>query len=112
AARREERQKIMKALDQLSEDHRRIIMLGDLEGLSYREIADTLEIPIGTVMSRLHNARKRMRDVLGPLLMLGLALLLTFRSPAALVRLAARRPAAADARGADCALRRAGADGH
>jgi hypothetical protein len=73
----------MKALDQLSEDHRRIIMLGDLEGLSYREIAETLEIPMGTVMSRLHNARKRLRDVLGPLLMLMLALLLTLAAPAA-----------------------------
>ena len=83
AARREERQKIMKALDQLSEDHRRIIMLGDLEGLSYREIAETLEIPMGTVMSRLHNARKKLRDVLGPLLMLVLALLLTLAAPAA-----------------------------
>jgi RNA polymerase sigma-70 factor, ECF subfamily len=83
ASRREERQKIMRALDQLSEDHRRIIMLGDLEGLSYREIAETLEIPMGTVMSRLHNARKRLRDVLGPLLMLVLALLLTLATPAA-----------------------------
>ena len=73
----------MQALDQLSEDHRRIIMLGDLEGLSYREIAETLEIPMGTVMSRLHNARKRLRDVLGPLLMLVLALLLTLAAPAA-----------------------------
>jgi RNA polymerase sigma-70 factor (ECF subfamily) len=83
ASRREERQKIMRALDQLSEDHRRIIMLGDLEGLSYREIAETLEIPMGTVMSRLHNARKRLRDVLGPLLMLVLALLLALAPPVA-----------------------------
>ena len=83
ASRREERQKIMKALDQLSEDHRRIIMLGDLEGLSYREIAETLEIPMGTVMSRLHNARKKLRDVLGPLLMLVLALVLALAAPAA-----------------------------
>ena len=73
AARTEERAKIMKALDTLSEDHRRIIMLGDLEGLSYREIAETLDIPMGTVMSRLHNARKRLRDALGPLLLLLLA---------------------------------------
>ena len=83
ASRREERQKIMRALDQLSEDHRRIIMLGDLEGQSYREIAETLEIPMGTVMSRLHNARKRLRDVLGPLLMLVLALLLALAPPVA-----------------------------
>jgi RNA polymerase sigma-70 factor, ECF subfamily len=73
AARTEERAKIMRALDTLSEDHRRIIILGDLEGLSYREIAETLDIPMGTVMSRLHNARKRLRDALGPLLMLLLA---------------------------------------
>jgi RNA polymerase sigma-70 factor, ECF subfamily len=70
AARAEERQRIMQALDTLSEDHRKIIVLSDLEGLSYREIAETLEIPMGTVMSRLHNARKRLRDALGPLLLL------------------------------------------
>jgi RNA polymerase sigma-70 factor (ECF subfamily) len=68
AARREQRGKIMRALDTLSEDHRTIVMLSDLEGLSYREIADTLDIPMGTVMSRLHNARKRLREALGPLL--------------------------------------------
>jgi RNA polymerase sigma-70 factor, ECF subfamily len=73
AARTEERAKIMKALDKLSEDHRRIVMLSDLEGLSYREIAETLDIPMGTVMSRLHNARKRLRDALGPLLLILLA---------------------------------------
>jgi RNA polymerase sigma-70 factor (ECF subfamily) len=73
AARTEERAKIMKALDTLSEDHRRIVMLSDLEGLSYREIAETLDIPMGTVMSRLHNARKRLRDALGPLLLILLA---------------------------------------
>ena len=73
AARQEDRAKIMTALDMLSEDHRRIIILGDLEGLSYREIAETLDIPMGTVMSRLHNARKRLRDALGPLLVILLA---------------------------------------
>ena len=69
AARGEQRQKIMRALDALPEHHRRIVVLSDLEGLSYREIAETLEIPIGTVMSRLHNARKRLRDALTPLLL-------------------------------------------
>jgi RNA polymerase sigma-70 factor (ECF subfamily) len=70
AARHEERQKIVQSLDTLPEHHRKIIMLSDLEGLSYREIADTLEIPMGTVMSRLHNARKRLRNALKPLLLL------------------------------------------
>jgi RNA polymerase sigma-70 factor, ECF subfamily len=74
AARLEQRAKILKALDTLPEHHRKIVMLSDLEGLSYREIAETLEIPMGTVMSRLHNARKRLRDALKPLLMLVLTL--------------------------------------
>jgi RNA polymerase sigma-70 factor, ECF subfamily len=83
AARREQRQKIVKALDTLPEHHRKIVMLSDLEGLSYREIADTLEIPMGTVMSRLHNARKRLREALRPLLALLLALGALFAAPAA-----------------------------
>jgi RNA polymerase sigma-70 factor, ECF subfamily len=70
AARGEDRARIEQALAKLSEQHRAIIVLSDLEGLSYKEIADVLHIPMGTVMSRLHNARKRLRDVLGPLLVL------------------------------------------
>jgi RNA polymerase sigma-70 factor (ECF subfamily) len=77
AERAEERARIRKALDALPQHHRAIIMLSDLEGLSYREIAEVLDIPMGTVMSRLHNARKRLRRVLGPLLgLLVLAVLL------------------------------------
>ena len=68
ARRAEERERITRALAALPEHHRTIIMLSDLEGLSYREIADVLGIPMGTVMSRLHHARKRLRDVLGPML--------------------------------------------
>lgn len=68
ARRAEERERITRALAALPEHHRTIIMLSDLEGLSYREIADVLDIPMGTVMSRLHHARKRLRDVLGPML--------------------------------------------
>src|SRR2546429_8633026 len=75
AARAEERARITRALEALPEHHRAIIMLSDLEGLSYREIADVLSIPMGTVMSRLHNARKRLRAALGRLLGVVLALL-------------------------------------
>jgi RNA polymerase sigma-70 factor (ECF subfamily) len=67
----ERRDRIRKGLDSLSEHHRAIIILSDIEGLQYREIAEVLGIPMGTVMSRLHHARKRLRQVLGP----GLALL-------------------------------------
>jgi RNA polymerase sigma-70 factor, ECF subfamily len=73
----EERERIGRALATLSEAHRAIIMLSDLEGLSYREIAEVLDIPMGTVMSRLHHARRRLREALGPLLLLILALALT-----------------------------------
>jgi RNA polymerase sigma-70 factor (ECF subfamily) len=75
ARRSEERERIGTALAALPEHHRTIIMLSDLEGLSYREIAEVLDIPMGTVMSRLHHARKRLRDVLGPMLMLLLLVL-------------------------------------
>jgi RNA polymerase sigma-70 factor (ECF subfamily) len=74
AARAEQRARIRQALATLPEHHRTIIMLSDLEGLSYREIAEVLDIPMGTVMSRLHHARKRLRAALGPLLALVLAL--------------------------------------
>lgn len=64
----EQRAKIARALDALPEHHRTIIILSDIEGLSYREIANVLGCPVGTVMSRLHNARKRLRTILGPVL--------------------------------------------
>ncbi len=70
----ERRQRIGRALDALPPKFRAIIMLADVEGLSYREIAQVLSCPIGTVMSRLHAARRRLRDLLGP--MLGVLLLL------------------------------------
>jgi len=65
----ERRLRIRQALDTLPPNARTIIMLSDVEGLSYREIASVLNCPIGTVMSRLHNARKRLRSVLGPMLL-------------------------------------------
>jgi hypothetical protein len=68
----EQRERIRRALDVLPPKARAIIMLSDVEGLSYREIAEVLRCPIGTVMSRLHNARKRLKALLGP--MLGLLL--------------------------------------
>lgn len=77
AVRTEDRERILAALEALSGDHRAIIMLSDVEGLSYREIAEVLDIPIGTVMSRLHNARKRLRAALGRLLGAVLVLLAT-----------------------------------
>jgi RNA polymerase sigma-70 factor (ECF subfamily) len=46
----------------LPPDWRLVVLLADVEELSYREIADVMEIPLGTVMSRLHRARHRMQE--------------------------------------------------
>lgn len=52
--------KLWEAIQSLSESDREIIVLRDIEGLSYLEIADALECPAGTVMSRLYYARKKL----------------------------------------------------
>ena len=52
------------AVNRLSIEHRQILLLVSVEELSYREIADELEIPLGTVMSRLARARERLRSML------------------------------------------------
>lgn len=56
--------RVKAAVDGLPEAFRTPLVLFSLGGLSYQEIADTLEIPIGTVMSRLHRARKLLRGEL------------------------------------------------
>jgi len=57
---------IMSALQKLSPDHRQVILLREVEGLSYKEIADSLEIAEGTVMSRLYYARRKLQQILKP----------------------------------------------
>lgn len=53
------------ALNDLAEEFRMVVYLADVEGFSYQEIADIIERPIGTVMSRLHRGRAKLRSVLG-----------------------------------------------
>jgi RNA polymerase sigma-70 factor (ECF subfamily) len=54
----------MAAMDSLSEEFRLAIILSDLEGFSYKEVAEILDCPIGTVMSRLHRGRRLLRNSL------------------------------------------------
>ena len=50
------------ALNQLSENHREILVLREVQDLSYEEIAELMEIPKGTVMSRLFHARRKLKE--------------------------------------------------
>jgi RNA polymerase sigma-70 factor (ECF subfamily) len=52
------------ALNELTPEHRAVILLREVEGLGYDEISDILQCPRGTVMSRLHYARNRLRAIL------------------------------------------------
>ena len=55
---------VRQALEELPVEFREVIVLRELEGLSYKQIADVAEIPLGTVMSRLARARKRLQQSL------------------------------------------------
>ena len=52
------------ALSRLDEERRNIIVLRDLQGIDYVEIASMLDIPVGTVRSRLHRARIELREIM------------------------------------------------
>jgi RNA polymerase sigma-70 factor (ECF subfamily) len=56
--------KVREALKQLTPEHRQVILLREMEGLSYEEISEILNCPKGTVMSRLHYARTHLRSLL------------------------------------------------
>lgn len=64
AGRSDMQEAILKALEKVSDGHREIIVLRHIHELSYSEIADCLEIPQGTVMSRLHAARRSLRAMI------------------------------------------------
>lgn len=54
-----------RSLRELPEEQRRVVLMRDMEGYVHREVAERLGIPEGTVMSRLHNARRKLRRALG-----------------------------------------------
>jgi RNA polymerase sigma-70 factor (ECF subfamily) len=58
------RERVREAIEKLPEFEREMLVLREWDGLKYREIADLLGIPIGTVMSRLYSARHRLAEVM------------------------------------------------
>ena len=62
--RKERKQMLWRAIEKLSFEHREVITLKNFKGYTYEEIAEVLDIPIGTVMSRLYYARKMLKSIL------------------------------------------------
>ncbi len=60
----EEEQKLHRALERLSPEHRVVLVMKELEGQKYEDMAETLGVPIGTIRSRLHRARLELRELL------------------------------------------------
>lgn len=58
------RARILEALESIPEDYRTAVMLADFEGLSYKEIAEVMDCPIGTVMSRIYRGRRLLHKLL------------------------------------------------
>ena len=56
--------RILEALDELPEEYRTAVVLSDLEGLSYADIAKLMEVPVGTVKSRLFRGRRKLQEAL------------------------------------------------
>ena len=55
---------VQRALETLPPDYRMVVLLADLEGFSYKEIAEILEVPVGTVMSRLYRGRRLLEEAM------------------------------------------------
>lgn len=64
-------EQVQHAVEALPVDFREVIVLRELEGLSYKEIAEIVGVPLGTVMSRLSRARERLLALLGPVVAQG-----------------------------------------
>jgi RNA polymerase sigma-70 factor (ECF subfamily) len=57
-------EKVLEAIDALPTEFREVLVLSDMEGMSYADIAETLQVPVGTVKSRLFRARRQLQGAL------------------------------------------------
>ncbi len=60
----EQERRIQQALNRLSPEHRAVLVMKDIEGQKYENMAEVLQVPIGTIRSRLHRARLELRELL------------------------------------------------
>jgi RNA polymerase sigma-70 factor (ECF subfamily) len=63
-ARRETQDALRDAIDRLPEDQKAVLILSELQGLKYQEIGEILDIPVGTVKSRMHTAMEKLKEML------------------------------------------------
>lgn len=59
----DEERRIQAALSRLSAEHRAVLVMKDIDGMKYEEMAEVLDVPIGTIRSRLHRARMDLRNI-------------------------------------------------
>lgn len=67
-SRKELARKIQEAIDELPPYHRGVIIMREIEGMSYKEMAEAMKVSKGTIMSRLHHARQKLQRALAPYL--------------------------------------------
>jgi RNA polymerase sigma-70 factor (ECF subfamily) len=63
-ARREQQDALRRAIDQLSEEQKAVVILSEIQGMKYQDIGAILDVPVGTVKSRMHTAMEKLKDLL------------------------------------------------
>jgi RNA polymerase sigma-70 factor (ECF subfamily) len=63
-ARQEQQDALRRAIDQLPEEQKAVVILSEIQGLKYQDISAILEVPVGTVKSRMHTAMEKLKDLL------------------------------------------------
>jgi RNA polymerase sigma-70 factor (ECF subfamily) len=63
-ARAEQQEALRRAIDQLPDEQKAVVILGEIQGLKYQDISAILDVPVGTVKSRMHTAMDKLKDLL------------------------------------------------
>jgi RNA polymerase sigma-70 factor (ECF subfamily) len=63
-AREEQQAALRRAIDQLPEEQKSVVILSEIDGMKYQDIGAILDVPVGTVKSRMHTAMERLKELL------------------------------------------------